>query len=59
MAYQYEKEPVACVCGNELRIYGPICDNGKRQLLKIKQYQNYGQAKFAADEFDDGVKRGK
>lgn len=51
-----EKEPVAAVCGNECRIYGPVNESGKRPLQRIKTFSNYGQARMYAQDFDDATK---
>lgn len=52
-----EYEPVAAVCGNEVRIYGGKGENGIRPLQQIKEFAHRGAAVLYATEFDDITKR--
>lgn len=52
-----EHEPVATVCGNEVRIYGGKEKNGIRPLRQIKEFAHRGAAVLYATEFDDTTKR--
>lgn len=68
MAEQYEsmkvqkdmtRENVAAVCGNEMRVYGPVEFNkqhpkGIRTFKYIKVYPTHGAAKQAATEYEGG-----
>jgi hypothetical protein len=50
-----EQEPVAAVCGKEVRIYGPFPENGPkvRPLWQVKQFPHRGAALLFASEHDD------
>jgi hypothetical protein len=52
-----EYEPVATVCGNEVRIFGGKQKNGIRPLQDIRTFPHHGAASLYATEFDDAVKR--
>lgn len=50
-------EPVAAVCGNEVRFYGPMewtqkYPKGIRPLRSLRRYGNHGQALQAAWEYE-------
>ena len=52
-------EPVAAVCGNEMRVYGPTefssrYPKGIRPLWSTKTFNNHGQALQAAVEREGG-----
>lgn len=57
MSMNPDHGPVAAVIGNEVRIYGPMeAHKGKqsvRPLWDIRRFNNYGQARFHAQEYDD------
>lgn len=61
MSTNPDDNPVAAVCGNQVRIYGPKNSSGKdavRPLRDIIHFRNYGQARLYAQEFDDLRKGG-
>ncbi len=49
-------EPVAAVCGNQVRIYDGESDNGKRRLMKVIDFPHRGAALQYAVTHDDIVK---
>jgi hypothetical protein len=54
--YNPEKESVAAVIGSEMRVYGPVSENGKRPLERVREFAHHGAAKMAAQDFDDFAK---
>lgn len=46
-----DKKNVACVCNNEVRVYGYLYNN-IRPLKSIEQFYNHGQALYHAQAFN-------
>lgn len=57
MSTNPDDNPVAAVCGNEVRIYGAKEQVRKGQFVRplkgIMHFGNYGQARVYAQEYDD------
>jgi len=53
----HENAPTAAVCGNEVRYYGPVGDDGRRHFIHAETYPTYGHAVQAAVEYDDRQRR--
>jgi hypothetical protein len=51
-----EAEPVAAVCGREVRIYGPMEASGIRPFRESRMFPHRGAALLYASEFDDASK---
>jgi len=56
MIYNPSKERVAAVCGNEVRVFDAVQQNGVRPLLYIRRLPNHGQARQWAIDHDDRIK---
>jgi len=50
-------EPVAAVCGNQVRVYGGEAKNGRRRLMHVIDFPHRGAALQYAVTHDDIVKR--
>ena len=46
------KNPIATVCGNEVRIYGPL-EKTRRPLMRVIGFPHHGAALNYAQEHDD------
>lgn len=62
MSTNPDNERVAAVCGSEVRIYDAKEDGVKgklptRRLLRVIPFNNYGQARLYAQEYDDARNR--
>lgn len=52
-----EVNPVAAVCGNEVRIFGSVNEKSRRRpLIKILKFTTHGKALMYAQEHDDTEK---
>lgn len=49
----YESRSVAAVCGDEVRIYDAVQENGRRPLLSVRRFPHHGAAVNHAQEFDE------
>jgi hypothetical protein len=56
MVYNPANERVAAVCGRTVSIYDRVSPNGRRELLQLKTFPNYGLARQWAIDYDDRVK---
>jgi hypothetical protein len=55
-----ESDPIAAVCGSEVRIYGSLDDRTQRRpLRKILHFPHHGAAKEFAIEHDEKRKNEK